>query len=95
VTAPVIDLASRRRPQRTATCACRPDAPCYPHQLEALLTRLRVELLGAEGLLIDRAHLERVVADAETVIDGISSECLAPARVGESNNSNNPHQETK
>jgi hypothetical protein len=77
MTATVVDLASRRREQ-TQTCACRPDSPCYPHQLAALLCRIRGEIASADGLLIDRAHLERVAADAQVVIDGITSECLTP-----------------
>lgn len=50
---------------------------CYPHRLDSLAARLRLDLLATEGeLLISRERFASVLADALTVLDGITGECL-------------------
>jgi hypothetical protein len=86
MTATVISLASRRRPQRrtTETCAaCSRGTDgcireCYPHRLDSLARRLTLEADATEGeLLVDRDTFARAMADAVAVIASITDECLS------------------
>ncbi len=84
MTATVISLASRRpQPRTRETCgACSRGADgrireCYPHRLDSLAARLRLDLLDGEGeLLVSRERFAGALVDALTVLDGITGECL-------------------
>ncbi len=84
MTAPVISLDSQRLKRRPAPgcirCEARSDGVrCYPHQLEALAIRLRSDRADhADELLIPADDLAETWAEALTVLDGITAECLTP-----------------
>lgn len=74
-------FAARRGDQLRAetcpTCARRRDGCCHPHRLEILADRLRADLDACgPALLIPAADVAEVLADALTVLDGITAECL-------------------
>lgn len=82
MTATVISLDSRRRPQRHGAetcpaCARKRDGECFPHRLDSLARRLTLEAEATTGeLLIDRDTFVRTIADALAVIATITDECL-------------------
>jgi hypothetical protein len=84
MTATVVDLASRRAQPRTReTChACRRGTDgsiveCYPHRLDTLARRVRVELLTTEGeLLVPRETSAACLGDVLAVLESITDECL-------------------
>lgn len=88
MTATVIDLASRRpQPRSRETChACRSDADgvlveCYPHRLDSLARRVRVDLQFAENeLLIPAGEVAGRLTDVLDVIGTITDECLIRER---------------
>jgi hypothetical protein len=84
MSATVISLASRRAQPRTReTCtSCSRDADggireCYPHRLDTLARRVRVELLTTEGeLLVPRETSAACLGDVLAVLESITDECL-------------------
>ncbi len=84
MTAPIVDLDSQRLKRRPAPgctrCDHRTDSTrCFPHQLDALATRLRADRADHAGeLLIPAQDLAETWADALAVLDGITAECISP-----------------